>query len=147
MTEPDWDSIAKRILDQEQVNLAHQRPPGQPILLDWRNEVYLGSLQAIALEYSPEIVLLSKTSKPLPLPLKEAILKQQPSHSQIIANPELNLEDRLHIVRRTKDYLSIMTPDQTAYAQQHIHAIGEINTGEIAIQGPLVPYLDRSQFN
>ncbi len=147
MAEPDWDSIAKNLLDTELITLIQQRPIGNPILLEWRGEVYFGSLQTIALEYSSEIVLLSKTSKPIPLPLKDAILRQQPNRSQVRANQQLKLEDRLHIVRKTEDCLDVMTPDQTAYAQQKIHAIGEINTGDIAIQGPLIPYLDRTKLN
>ncbi|MBI5390752.1 hypothetical protein HZB02_04630 [Candidatus Woesearchaeota archaeon] len=125
---PDYGSLARTFLEKEKQNLAQQQPPGYGILLIWREQSYVGSLQYIMPEYSNEIVLLSKSSSPIPSPLIDAILSLQPQRKQISADQGLYLEDRLHVMRLVKEKLTPLTPDQIMYAEAAMPLILESNT-------------------
>lgn len=115
-----WKEIAENLLKLEREKSRFTFPPAEGIILQWRNEFYFGSLQKIEPEFSPEIVLLSKTTQPISRKLLEAILKIQPKRPQLIADNDLDLEGRLHILRRVGERLIKCTPEQTRYLLQRL---------------------------
>ena len=132
MIEPNWDEIVRKMLPELEREIAQQQPPGYKILLDWNNNWYMGSLQHIAPEYSDEIVLLSKSTNPIPLGLMDAILRAQPKKIKIQADNKLDLEGRLHVLRKKEGKLEIMTANQLSYVQNQRVTIKESNTGNVA---------------
>ncbi|MEK6839329.1 MAG: hypothetical protein AABX72_00135 [Nanoarchaeota archaeon] len=132
MIEPNWDEIVRKMLPELEREIAQQQPPGYKILLDWNNNWYMGSLQHIAPEYSDEIVLLSKSTNPIPLGLRDAILRAQPKKIKIQADNKLDLEGRLHVLRKKEGKLEIMTANQLSYVQNQRVTIKESNTGNVA---------------
>ena len=96
------------------------------ILLKWREKDYLGSIQEITPTYSKEIVYLSKTSKPIPQELADALKRVEPTILELGAENFLDLEGRGHILRNLEGKLTIMTTEQTAYMLEHPIDITEI---------------------
>ena len=129
LTEIDWDKAAKAYVKGEKELLKQQNPRGYGVTVNWRDGDYLGSLQHVALQFYPDIVLLSKTSDPLSPEYIGAISRQQPKRERLTADSNLDLEGRLHFLRRVEDRLTKMTPKQTTYMQNNLPAILETNTG------------------
>lgn len=126
MEKKNWRKIAENLLKEEEKAAKLNFPIPEGIILKWRDRYYFGSLQKIAENFSPEIVLLSKTSKPIEKELVEAILEIQPERPKIIAEDYLDLEGRTHILRRIGQRLTKCTPEQTKYMMEHMPYIFEI---------------------
>ncbi|MFQ6010155.1 MAG: hypothetical protein ACE5J7_03500 [Candidatus Aenigmatarchaeota archaeon] len=71
--------------------------------------------------------MLSKSTYILAEPLVEAIKNNDPERPILKAEEELDLYGNYHILRRTGDRLTMMTPEQTRYAATHPVALGEAN--------------------
>jgi len=123
MSEPNWDEIGQRVLTAEEGLLQRQYPIGSAIMLAWRDDSYLGSLQIIYPEFDSELVLLSKTGQEIDINLRDAILRLQPDRDQITADPELDLTGPHHNLRRLDDRLTFMTDEQMLYAQHSLRPI------------------------
>ena len=65
------------------------------VLVEWKGNAYIGSIQHIAPDCSNEVVLLSKTSAPIPIQLKQAILKHDSKRTQLAADEDLDLGDMI----------------------------------------------------
>ena len=147
MPETDWDAVAKKIIDSGEQSLAQQQLRGYSVLVEWRENFYVGSLQHIAPEYSDEVVLLSKPLQSIPLQLKEAIIRARPQITKVNGVAGLDLEGRLHIVRKVNDQLEIMTSDQLDYMRQKGIVVVETNTGEVISRTHAKTYRDGIKFN
>ena len=121
-----WEEVAKSLLESERKGRSYNLPESIGIMLTWRDDNYVGSLQEVALDYSKEIVLLSKSSNPLQIPLAEAIRKLDPSRLEITADRDLALEGRQHVLRRLGNNLTIMTQEQTEYIAKNLPQIYEL---------------------
>ena len=141
----NWDEIARQMLEAEEQTRALQSPPGEGVLVEWRGEVYIGEVQGVASEYSNEIVFLGKSSKPIDDKLQEAILRLQPDRTQISAESIINLEGRLHVLRRTSAGLVRMTSDQVNYMRQKPLVIGDANSGDFAFEQEVNLYRDKDK--
>lgn len=127
-----FEQVARAILKGEKRELGRQRPPGVGISLEWKKNYYVGSIQQIELKYDPEIVLLSKSSKSIPYELHQAILRLDSERIQLTADGILDLEGRLHILRRVGNNLTNMTTKQMDYMQTKNLALLD-QTGQITI--------------
>ncbi len=123
------DQVAKRVLYQLDKDTASSDPPAYLVILDWRAQHYVGSLQHFLPIY-PEVVLLSKTSSPMPTSLKDALVRARPALVYVSAKDMLDLEDRTHVLRRLGNQLFPLTGEQTDYMDTHPLNIEESNTGE-----------------
>lgn len=148
MMDPNWNEIAKKLINSFEQIIVQQKPQGYAVLVEWRNDAYIGSLQHIAQKYSNEIVLLSKTTNPIPIELKESLILTQKDITQIIADNTLDLEGRLHVIRMINNKLGIMTSNQTRYMQNNMRIIEEANTGDnIYISQTNLYVADNKQIN
>jgi|GEM_PF-1366885 hypothetical protein len=129
--QPNWHQVAQNYLAQEKQNLARNIPPATAALIYWKSQPYIGGIQEIAPEYSREIVLLSKSSDSIPEGLRKAIAELDRGRLSLSVEPTLDLEGRLHVLRRVGDMLQQMTADQLDYVKGHQIAIIEENTGDI----------------
>lgn len=122
----EWRRVAENLLkgEAEKAKLSFPTPAG--IILQWKDKYYFGSLQEVAPEFSPEIILLSKTTRPIKSGLVEAILEIQPERLRIIADHYLDLEGRTHILRRIGQRLTKCTPEQTKYMINHPPRVAEL---------------------
>jgi hypothetical protein len=115
------DLSAKDLIKIERESLKKQYPEGYGVLVQHNKITYFGSLQHIFPDYDKKdgiIVLLSKYSKPISLDLVNEILMEQPKRQQFIASKELNLEKRIHILRRDDNFLKKMTTKQKKYVRK-----------------------------
>lgn len=71
----NWEDMAIHILEQEKILKICNHPAPTPVLITWSSNVYIGSIQEAAPEFSDEIVVLSKSTYTLPGDLVNAIRK------------------------------------------------------------------------
>jgi hypothetical protein len=126
MDSTKWEAVAKNILEQEAILKTLNFPAPISVLVTWNGDVYLGSLQKVAPEFSDEIVVLSKTSYGLPNDLVNAIRKLDTERLDLVAEDSLDLEGRQHILRIVEDRLVDMTPEQTKYITENMPNICEV---------------------
>ncbi len=121
-----WEQGAKKLLELEksQRELHKAEPVG--VLVIWKDYTYIGSIKVIVPDFSKEIVVLSKSTIPLPVEFDNAIRKLDPGRLELAADDMLDLTGRQHILRRVENRLTLMTPDQTAYMLLHPPVIKEI---------------------
>ncbi len=124
------EKIAKEFLRIEKNAKENCCPPQTSVTLSWRRGLYVGGIQEIAPEYSPEIVLLSKSDRQLPEPLIESIRKVDVERLELLADDPLELGGRFHVLRRLENKLTSMTPEQTRYIAKNPPEIGELNSIE-----------------
>lgn len=143
MDKTDWDGAARRYLDAEKMHIAQVVPPMMPIFLEWRNGIYLGGVQHPFPGYD-EIVLLSKTSLSIAGDFERAVKEVDPKRIYLSADPLLDLEGTLHMLRMVGSSLQIMTPEQTTYSSQNICPITETNTGSAVSISQIISYSNLS---
>jgi len=114
----DWYNVARNYLALEKQNLARTVPPLIAALIEWKGQTYVGGIQTAAPEYSEEIVLLSKSPQPINEQLRKAIAELDKGRLCLSAEPLLDLEERLHILRRVGNKLQQMTADQIDYVEK-----------------------------
>lgn len=122
----NWEIIAKKILNQEKVLREYNHPIPTGVILKWKKDIYIGSIQEIVPEFSKEIILLSKSSCPIPENLADAIKKLDMERIELIADNDLNLTERCHILRILKNRLTYLTPEQTEYMIEHPIDLNEL---------------------
>ncbi len=137
---PDWAAVARELVRAIDQSVALLLPKGAAVFVDWRGQPYMGSVQPILPEYSPDIILLSKTSAPLAPGLYEALVQEAPHFVRLAAGDGLDLEGRLHVLRRVENALHVMTPEQLAYVHDHRMLISELNTGQVTMHCQAIRY-------
>lgn len=130
----DWHQAAQEYLAEEKGRLARQIPRGVAAFLEWRERTYACSVQEIAPEYSREIVLLSKSSQPISGELQGAILALEPGRPCLRAEAMLDLARGLHILRRSGNRMTEMTPEQTEYMKKKRMVITDDSTKQTATE-------------
>lgn len=131
INQPNIYQVAINYLAQEKQTLTRNVPPAIATLIEWRSQTYIGSIQEVASKYSKEIVLLSKSSQPIPEELIKALAELDKGRLNLSAETTLDLEGRLYVLRRVGDILQQMTVDQLDYVERHQIAIIEDNTGDV----------------
>ncbi len=121
-----WENIAKSILERENILKYYNYPEPTFVLIEWRNDVYMGSVQHIAPEFSDEIVLLSKSTRSIPVALVTSITKLDGERRKLYADESLDLYGRQHVLRMIESRLTCMTPQQTEYMMEYTPNITEI---------------------
>lgn len=121
-----WEQGAKELLQDEKRKRALNKPEPVGVLVIWKDYTYIGSIQVIVPDLSKEIVVLSKSTIPLPVEFDNAIRKLDPVRLELTADDILDLTGRQHILRRVENMLTRMTPDQTEYMLLHPPVIHEI---------------------
>jgi hypothetical protein len=122
----NWEEVAKNILEQEKILKTCNYPAPISVLLTWREDVYIGSIQDAAPGFSDEIVVLSKSTYRLPGDLVSAIRKLDEKRLELAADESLDLDGRQHILRRVGNVLIYMTSEQLKYMTEHLPNIIEI---------------------
>lgn len=123
----NWDEIAKSILEQEKSVSPYNVPEPISVLVKWKGNTYIGSIQLIAEKFSKEIVLLSKSTYILPEELVGAIKKLDKERLELYADESLDLEGRQHVIRKLDNILTFMTTQQTQYMIEHPPQVQEIS--------------------
>lgn len=126
MDNANWEEIAKDILEQEKMLKTCNHPVPISVLIAWKRDYYIGSIQLVAPEFSNEIILLSKSTYELPGELVSAIRKLDEKRLGLVADDSLDLYGRQHILRRLGNRLVLMTNEQTKYMVENIPNIIEI---------------------
>lgn len=121
-----WEQGAKELLQDEKRKRALNKPEPVGVLVIWKDYTYIGSIQVIVPDFSKEIVVLSKSTIPMPVEFDNAIRKLDPGRPELTADDKLDLIGRQHILRRVENRLTLMNPDQTAYMLLHPPVIKEI---------------------
>ena len=121
-----WEQGAKELLQDEIRKRSLNKPEPVGVLVIWQDYTYIGSIQVIVPDFSKEIVVLSKSTIPLPVEFDNAIRKLDLGRLELTADDKLDLTGRQHILRRVENRLTLMTPDQTAYMLLHPPVIFEI---------------------
>ncbi len=121
-----WEQVARDLLQLFDSKKSLASPEPVVVLIKWNNSTYIGSIQVIVPDFSKEIVVASKSSKPLPFKLAEAIRKLYPEMLELSAYYMLDLTGRQHILRRVENRLTVMTLEQTEYMRLHPTVITEI---------------------
>ena len=121
-----WEHGAKELLQDEIRKRALNKPEPVGVLVIWQDYTYIGSIQVIVPDFSKEIVVLSKSTIPLPVEFDKAIRKLDPGRLELTADDMLDLIGRQHVLRKVENSLTLMTPDQTAYMLLHPPVIMEI---------------------
>jgi|Deesub1362B_J571_1020462.scaffolds.fasta_scaffold00266_24 hypothetical protein len=96
----------------------------EKVIVEWRGEIYIGSLQRVAPEFSDEIVFLSKSF--YPRANFEDVLRKAEEVISLYADDSLNLSGRYHLLRRQGDELTILTVEQKEYMSKIISRIYEL---------------------
>lgn len=117
---------AKKLLEQWEMMKACNYPTPTLVFVTWKGGVYIGSIQDVAPEFSDEIVLLSKSSYMLPDDLVNAIRRLDDKILELVAEDNLDLEGRQHVLRRLEDRLQCMTSEQIEHMVKHLPDIYEI---------------------
>ena len=125
-----YEKIAQEFLRIEKNAKENCCPPQTCVTLSWRRGLYVGGIQEIAPEYSPEIVLLSKSDRQLPGLLIESIKRLGTERLELLADDSLDLNGRFHVLRRLENKLVLMTPEQTEYIAKNPPEIDELNSIE-----------------
>jgi len=97
-----FEKIAQEFLRIEKNAKENCCPPQTSVTLSWRRGLYVGGIQEIAPEYSPEIILLSKSNHQLSELLIESIERLDTERLKLLADDSLELSGRYHILRRLK---------------------------------------------
>ena len=126
MDNANWEERAKRLLEHWEMMKACIYPTPTPVFVTWKGSVYIGSIQDVAPEFSDEIVLLSKSSDKLPDDLVNAIRRLDDKRLELVAEDNLDLEGRQHVLRRLNDRLKYMTSEQIEHMLKHLPDIYEI---------------------
>ena len=126
MDNVNWEEVAKNILEQEKLLKTCNHPASISVLLTWREDVYIGSIQAAAPGFSDEIVVLSKSTYRLPGGLVSAIRKLDEKRLELTTDENLDLDGRQHVLRRVGNMLIYMTSEQLKYMTEHLPNIIEI---------------------
>ena len=126
MNNTDWESAAKFILEQENTMNSFNYPETTKVIIRWKDNIYIGSIQKIVPNFSKEIVLLSKSTYIIPDELVNAIKKLDKGRLELNADESLDLEGRQHVLRLTENRLVFMTHQQTTYIMENPPKICEI---------------------
>jgi Ribonuclease G/E len=126
MDDVNWEKIAKDILKQEEVLKACNYPAPTPVLVTWKDGIYIGSIQDVAPGFSDEIVVLSKSTYKLPSDLVNAIRRSDKERLELVAEDNLGLDGRQHVLRRLGNRLVYMTSEQTEHMVKNLPDIYEI---------------------
>ncbi len=110
-----WEQGAKELLEDEKRKRSLNKPEPVGVLVIWKDYTYIGSIQVIVPDFSKEIVVLSKSTIPLPVEFDNAIRKLDPGRLELEADDKLDLTGRQHVLRRIENRLTFMTPEQTSY--------------------------------
>lgn len=121
-----WEPVAKVLLQSEKSRKSLIYPEATGVLIEWQGFTYIGGIQEIAPGFSKEIVVLSKSSRPLPIYLADAVRKLDQGRLELEADEKLDLTGRQHVLRRVGSRLMYMTPQQTKYMLLHMPNIYEI---------------------
>lgn len=122
----DWEKAAIYILEQEKVMNAFNCPESVGVVIKWKDDIYIGSIQEIVPEFSKEIILLSKSTNKLPDDLVKAIRKLDEKRLELYADESLDLDGRQHILRRVENRLILMDSQQTEYMMKNLPKVCEI---------------------
>ncbi|MEK6921847.1 MAG: hypothetical protein AABX82_08210 [Nanoarchaeota archaeon] len=120
-----YREIAQQLVETVRQSLSMQVPQGEGMVLYLPQGISFGCVQRPYLDYDPEMIFLSKTTKALEREIGDVILEIAPEFHRLTIAPPLSLEGRLHICRLVATVVDYMTPDQTAYALVHPLAIFE----------------------
>ena len=126
MNNINLEDVAKSILRQEELLKPANYPKSTGVIIEWKDDTYIGSIQEIVPDFSKEIVVLSKSSSHLPNNLIDAIKKLDRKRLELYADNSLDLDGRQHILRRLENRLVHMTQEQTIYMMKHVPTIHEI---------------------
>ena len=125
----NWEGIAKSLLEQEKFIKQYNHPEPTGVIIVWKGDSYIGSIQKIVPGFSKDIVLLSKSSSPLCDKLIGAIKKLDKERLELYAEDILDLEGRQHVLRllENENKLAYMSEEQTKYMYRHLPDIVEIS--------------------
>lgn len=127
MAFPEWDGAARFLLQKEKRVRALNNPEPVGALIKWRGNTYFGHIQAVASNFSNEIMALTKTSNPIPDELTRAIKKLDPGRLELEADAPLDMTGKHHILRKAENRLTQMTRQQTEYMLLHPVVFQEVN--------------------
>jgi len=119
MIQPNWENVAKHFLRSLTSMHPYLHPTPIDVMIEWRKGMYIGHIQIIFPDYSPEIVSLSKSTNPLHNDLVDAIRKLDHERLNLMADEKLDLTGRNHVLRRLENILTNLTPEQTKYMIAH----------------------------
>lgn len=123
----NWEDIAKNLLEQERLARQYNYPEPIGVIIVWKSDSYIGSIQEIVPGFSKEIILLSKSSSPLNQELISAIKKLDKERLELYVDDTIDLEGRQHVLRRLDNKLVYMTTEQTRYMVDHLPSVVEIS--------------------
>ena len=125
----NWEDIAKSLLEQEKFIKRYNHPEPIGVIIIWKGNSYIGSIQKIVPVLSKDIVLLSKSSSPLCDKLINAIKKLDKGRLELFAEDALDLEGRQHVLRilENENKLVYMSEEQTKYMYKHLPDIVEMS--------------------
>ena len=125
----DWEGVAKSLLEQEKFMKQYNHPESIGVIIVWKGNNYIGSIQKIVPGFSKDIVLLSKSSSPLCDELIGAIKKLDKERLELYAEGTLDLEGRQHVLRvlENENKLVYMSEEQTKYMCKHLPDIIELS--------------------
>ncbi len=106
------------------------QPPGIPVIIEWRNQTYLGSFQEIAPEFSREIILLNKFPQPISEDFKNAILAFDKNRLCLEAEPRFDLQAGTFLLKKSGERLMSLTTDQEEFLQRESLEVTEETTGQ-----------------
>jgi len=115
----DWENAAKFILEEEKLMNSFSYPEPVKILVTWKGNVYIGSIQKIVPNFSKEVVILSKSTNIVPDELISAIRRLDKERLELVAEDSLDLEGRQHVLRLAENRLVYMSEQQTRYMIEH----------------------------
>lgn len=114
------EHVAAELLKYERDAFKQIEPKPPRVMVKWWGRSYTGYIEEIAPDYSREIVLLTKTSHPLPNDLANAIRKLDTGRIDLEADNSLDLNNRCVVMRFTGNRLTSMTPEQTRYVKENL---------------------------
>ena len=126
---PDWEGVANSLLEQEKFMKQYNHPEPTGVIIVWKGNSYIGSIQKIVPGFSKDIILLSKSSSPLCDELIGAIKKLDKERLELYAEDILDLEGRQHVLRilEKENKLVYMSEEQTKYMYKNLPDIIELS--------------------
>jgi hypothetical protein len=96
------------------------------VIVAWRGEYYIGSIQSVYREYSAQIIYLSKASHTISDSTKDVICDRDSSVQLLTVDEEIDLTGNYHFLWREGDRLTVMSSEAVEYVKSHPKNIIEV---------------------
>jgi hypothetical protein len=117
-----WQRAAAGYLAAEVIALRTTRPLQQPCIVRWRGDLRIGGIAELRAD---GVCMLALTSRAMPPGFVDELKRLSPARLEYVADAELDLAGRQHVIARDGNRVRRLAPAQTRWAAEHISSVYE----------------------